>query len=106
MTEQDPLNAFFNAGEVSAFDPDFRARTMDRIAQRRFGVELAVRLVAGVLLVFGLMMLGPGLATLASEVLPPELTPVLLALALAAGIAYSGHYLLTHSIRVPRLRFF
>ena len=106
MAEQDPLKAFFDAGEAPAVDPAFKARTMDRIAQRRLRVELALRFVAGGLLVLGFMALAPTIALIGQGVFTPELTPAFLAVGLSLAIAWTGHYLINHSIQLPRLRFF
>ena len=59
MSEHDPLQAFFEAGDVPAPDPGFRLSVMEAVAVRRFRLELAARLVAGVVLLVLAVALAP-----------------------------------------------
>lgn len=106
MTDRDPLQAFFQAGAVPSADPGFRLSVMERVAVRRFRVELAARLAVCALLA----VLAFALAPVMAEVLAPfaylldaRLALGMLALAVAAALA--GQALLSRRLRLslPRL---
>lgn len=104
----DPLGAFFEAESVPEVDVAFRTRVMEAVNHRRLRIELALRLVAGFLLVLGFMAIAPALEALAASI-QTGLTEIYVALVVSAVIAASGHYLLRHqlpTLRIPQIRIF
>jgi len=107
MTDRDPLQAFFEAGDVPSPDPGFRLSVMERVAARRLRVELAARLAACALLAWLALMLAP----VAAELLAPFVRLfddrlALGALLLAVAAALAGQVLLSRGVRLPRRRLF
>ncbi|WP_300543276.1 hypothetical protein [Maricaulis sp.] len=105
MTGADPLNAFFRAGEAPAADARFRLAVMEKVALRRFRVDLALRLLAAALLLIGAVLLAPVLDGIAAA-LGGTLYDLFLVLGVAGLIAFAGHAWLTRTIRWPALRLF
>lgn len=107
MTDRDPLHAFFEAGDVPSADPGFRLSVMEKVAARRFRMELAARLAAGALLAVLALILAP----VAGDVLAPLVRLLddrlaLGALVLALVTALAGHALLSRGLRLPLPRLF
>jgi hypothetical protein len=105
MTERDPLQAFFEAGDVPATDPGFRLSVMEAVAARRFRLELAVRLAAGVVL----LVLAVALAPVAGDIVrsfAPLLddTVAVVALAIAVVAALGGQLWLMRGAGLSWLR--
>ena len=96
MTDSDPLKSLFEATEAPRVDPVFRADVMSRVAQRRLRIELAIKLVAGLLILLAVATLapalGPAIALLAGSAGSAVMALVLVAVAAIAGlhIAHSG----------------
>ncbi|WP_291844684.1 hypothetical protein [Maricaulis sp.] len=107
MNTPDPLAGFFAADTPPAMDRVFRTAVMERVARRRFQIELALRCVATLCLLAGLALVAPVLQRLAG-LLGRDLSEVLVILALSGGIAFIGHAWLTRaaSFEWPRLRLF
>ena len=107
MTDRDPLQAFFEAGDMPPADPGFRLSVMERVAARRLRVELAARLAACALLAWLALMLSPVAADLLTpfvRLFDDRLALGALLLALAAALA--GRALLSRGVRIPRPRLF
>lgn len=107
MSERNPLQDFFRAGDVPAADPDFRLSVMAGVARQRLRRELVQRLGLGVLLCLLAVVLGPVLGdVLAALMLIVETHRTLLALPLALAVALAGHVWLSGKLRLglPGLR--
>ena len=107
MTDRDPLQAFFAAGEVPSADPGFRLSVMERVAARRFRTELAARLAVCALLA----VLAFAAAPVAAELVAPfahllDARLALGALVLAVAAALAGQALLSGRLRLSPLRLF
>jgi len=107
MTDRDPLQAFFEAGEVPSADPGFRLSVMERVAARRFRTELAARLAVCALLAVLAFVLAP----VAADVLAPfaallDARLALGALVLAVAAALAGQTLLSRRLRLSMPRLF
>lgn len=105
MTDTDPLNAFFKAGEAPAVDHDFRAGVMEAVARRRLRIELAVRTATAALIFLAAAILAPALGP-AISLVAGQLSTFLLALAVVGIIGFSGNWLSTHAQQLSTRRFF
>lgn len=106
MTERDPLQAYFRAGDVPASDPGFRLDVMEAVATRRFRLELAQRMAAVALVVVMALLLAPVVGNLLdpfTRLFDAGLATVALLLAVMAALA--GQVWLSRGSRfsLPRL---
>ena len=100
MMKADPLKAFFEADAAPAVDPGFRMAVMERVARRRFQLELARAAVAGLAVFVALLLLRPLMLSLLL-LLSTSFQQVLLVLGVVALVAFIAHKLATDSVALP-----
>ena len=107
MNADERLAAFFEADEAPAVDPGFRTEVMEKVARRRFNIELAVVLLACLLAAAALAAFAPALTPYLVSLLGAVEAPAITLVAIAA-IAGLGWALFAGLVRAPRLpvRFF
>ncbi len=96
----DPLKAYFDAGQAPAEDTAFRLALMERVAKRRFQIELGLEIVFFAALALCLALLWPALnATLLS--VGGSMTGIAAMVTVLGAIALAGQWAATHRLRLP-----